>query len=250
MAEILGLIASVAAVIQLTDAVDKKVSEHIHTVKGVQSVLVPLLGRLRHLHTIVSALQLELETTKSSVLQYLYDPLRICETLLTKLKSRLDHLKIVAGCVIGPVLDKDSLKHLRQLDDLTPVLQLALDADTLTSIHALEDYLQSLRLESVERVQLLRHDIQAYHNDARKWMKGEDQQREITAESQLKEKVLSWLCLVNPEANYLTACQQNQPGTGSWLLESKDFSDWERGRYKCLWLNALGTCPHHRFYAG
>ncbi|KAL9045733.1 MAG: hypothetical protein Q9214_001273 [Letrouitia sp. 1 TL-2023] len=239
MAEILGLIASVAAVIQLTDALDKQVSKYLHTVKSVQSMLVPLLGRLRHLNSIMSTLQLELKTTKSSALQYLHDPLRICETLLTKLKSRLDHLKIIAGCVIGPVLDKDSLKYLKQLDDLIPVLQLALDANTLISTHALEDYLQSLRLESVEQAQLLRHDIQAHHNDARKWKEGEDQQREMTAESQLKEKILSWLCLVNPEANYLTARQQNQPGTGSWLLESKDFSDWESGRHKCLWLNAL-----------
>ena len=248
MAEILGLMASVVTVIQLAEAIDKTVSEYLHTVKGVQSVLVPLLGKLRHLNTILSTLQLQLETTKSSALQHLDGPLRICEALLAKLKARLDHLKVIAGCVIGPVLDKDSLKQLKRMDDLIPVLQLALDADTLASTHAIENYLQSLHLESVERAQILHRDIQAHHKDARRWKEEEGRQREMAAESQLREKILNWLTAVNPEAKYLAACQRNQSGTGYWLLESTDFSDWESGRDNCLWLNAMGICPYHQLY--
>ena len=249
MAEVLGLLASVIAVIQLTQVVDKRVSEYLHTVKSAQSVLVPLLAKLRHLNAILSTLQLQLETTNSSALQHLDEPLRFCEALLTKLKTRLDHLKIIAGCVIGPVLDKDSLKHLKRLDDLIPVLQLALDADTLTSTHAIQDYLQSLRLENLEYAQILHHDIQAHRDDARRWKKEEDQQREMAEDIQLREKIFSWLTVVNPEANYLAACQRNQSGTGNWLLKSTDFSDWESGQDKCLWLNAMGICPSHQLYS-
>ncbi|MCJ1378282.1 hypothetical protein MMC17_001379 [Xylographa soralifera] len=239
MAEIIGLMASVIAVIQLAEAVDKTVSKYLHTTRSVQSVLVPLLGKLRHLNAILSTLQVQLNTTKSSALQHLHEPLRICEALLTKLKARLDHLQIIAGCVIGPVLDKDSLKHLKRLDDLIPVLQLALDADTLASTHAIEDYLQSLRLESLEQAQIIHHDIQAHHKDIRKWKEEEDRQREMAAESQLRERIFNWLTVVNPEENYLAACQRSQPGTGNWLLDSLDFSDWESGRDNYLWLNAI-----------
>ncbi len=246
MAEILALTASVIALIQLTEVVDKRVSEYLHTVKSVQSILVPLLAKLRHINAILSTLQLQLETTKSSALQLLHEPLRICEALLRKLKTRFDHLKIIAGCVIGPVLDKDSLKHLKQLDDLIPVLQLALDAETLTSTHAIEDYLQSLHLENLEQAQVLHRDIQAHHKDAQRWKKEEDQQREMAEETHLRDKILGWLTIVNPEANYLAACQRNQSGTGNWLLESTDFSDWENGRDKCLWLNAMGKSPCHQ----
>lgn len=248
MAEILGIVASIVAVIQLTEAVDKTVSEYLHTVRGVQSVLVPLLGRLRHLNAILKTLRLELETGNSSALQHLHEPLKICESLLSKLQSRLEHLKIIAGCVIGPVLDKDGLNQLKRLDDLIPVLQLALDVDTLISTRAIEEYLHSLRLESQEQMHALHRNIQVHHEDARRWKDEVDQQKENAAKSQLMEQVLNWLNVVNPEANYLAACQQNQPGTGKWLLESKDFSDWEVGLNKCLWLNGMGIYPHHQVY--
>ncbi len=146
------------------------------------------------------------------------------------------------------MLDKDSSKHLKQLDDLIPVLQLALDADTLTSTHAIENYLQSLRLESLEQAEVLHRDIQAHHKDARRWKEQEDRQREMAAESQLRETILNWLTVVDPEANYLAACQRNQPGTGNWLLESIDFSEWESGQSNCLWLNAMGICPQTQLY--
>lgn len=240
MAEILGLTASIVAVIQLTEAMDKTISKYLHTVKGVQSVLVPLLGRLRNLNTILKTLQLDLETTNSTARQHLLEPLEICQSLLLKLQTRLEQLKIIAGYVIGPVLDKDSLKQLKRLDDLIPVLQLALDVDTLTSTRAIEDYLHALRLESQEQLQVLHRDIQVHHEDARRWKEEEDQQREKAATSQLMKEVFNWLNVVNPEANYLAACHKNQSGTGQWLLESKDFLDWERGLNKCLWLNGMG----------
>ena len=248
MAEMIGLIASVTTVIQLVRAVDKTVSEYLHTVKSVQSVLVPILSKLRHLSAILSNLQLQLGTTKSTALQHLDEPLKICEALLAKLKARLDHLNIIAGCVVGPVLDKDSLKHLKRLDDLIPVLQLALDADTVTSTHAIEHYLQSLRLESLEQAQILHHDIQAHHEDARRWKEEEERQREVAAEAQLRQTIFNWLTVVNPETNYLAACQRSQPGTGNWLLESTDFLDWESGRDNCLWLNAMGICSRFELF--
>ena len=160
---------------------------------------------------------------------------------MTKLQTRLDNLKIIGGCVIGPLLDKESVRYLKHLDDLIPVLQLALDADTITSTHAIEDYLTSLRLENWEQAELLRRDVQAHYEDARKWKEEDDERRKKAADIELKESILTWLAVVDPEINYLAACRRNQPGTGNWFLDSSQFADWEDGKARYLWLNAMGT---------
>ena len=245
MAEVLGLMASVIAVMQLIETVDKTVSKYLSTVKNVRSELVPLLSRLRHLHAIMKTLEAELEKTRSMTLQYLSEPLRACESLLTRVDLRLNHLKVIAGRVVGPVLDKESTQCLKQLDALIPVLQLALDADTNVSTHAIEDYIQSLRLESLEQAQILQDDIKAHHDDARRWREEAEQQRKDFAKSQSRREILKWLDAPNSETNYQAAREKTQTGTGRWFLESKDFSEWVMGETRTLWLNAMGLFSTH-----
>lgn len=236
MAEVIGLVASIVAVVQIIESVDKTVSKYLTTLKSVRSELIPLLSRLRHLGYIMSTLQLSLETVESPFLQVLHDPLRICEEVLVRIDWRLNRLKVIAGCVVGPLLDKESLECLKQLDDLTPVLQLALDAEQIASTHALEEYLQSLRLENREQIQVLQRDVRALHQDVRNLAEEADH-------SKVKAEVLGWLAPINPELNYMAARQKVQAGTGQWLWETKEFLEWETGDTKGIWLNAMGI--HH-----
>ena len=217
----------------------------MHTLKSAQSKLISLLGKIRRLHGILSTLQLQLETARSSTIQHLHEPLSICEKLLTRLKTRLDNFKIIAGCVVGPLLDKDGLIDMKRLDDLIPILQLALDADNLTITQGIENYLRSFRLENLEQTHTLHHQIKAYHQDARIWKEEEDEHKQSAAESQLRRSIFTWLASVDIEVNYLSACQRNQPGTGKWLLESKTFLNWKSCQSKHLWLNAKGLCHHY-----
>ena len=245
MAEVLGLVASVIAILQLTDMVTETAKKYVNTIKGADSVLIPLLGKLRSLSSILAALKAQLEgktssSSQSISLQRLKELLHLCEGALTRMKAKLDSLKVVGRFLVGSLLDKQTTRQIKLIEDLIPILQLALDADNLAITQKIECYVQALQVDSAKQVQTLRDDIQSHHQDAIRWKLEADQSREASSEEQLRKKIFSWLAHSDPEVNYRSACQRQQPGTGHWLLESKDFREWEAGQNPRLWLNAMG----------
>ena len=246
MAELLGVVASVIAILQLTDMVTETAKKYVNTIKGADSVLIPLLGKLRSLNSILGALKAQLEgkvssSSQSISLQHLKELLHLCEGALTRMKAKLESLKVVGKYVVGSLLDKQTTGQVKLIEDLIPILQLALDADNLAITQNIEYYVQSLQVDSAKQAQTLRDDVRSYHQDAIRWKLEADQLREATSEEQLREKILNWLTHSDPEVNYRSACQLRQPGTGHWLLESKDFMEWEAGQNPRLWLHAMGS---------
>ena len=238
MAEVIGLVASVVTLIQLADTVNQTASKFVRTVNGAEQLLNPLVGNLRSLHTIFTTLSKQLDTEQDEgklpmTLQHLNEPLSICEDALRRIQLRFDSVKVIGNYVIGTLLDKQTLRHLRRLDGILPVLQLALEADSLASTHAVEGLIRSLKLENAEQTDFLRQDIQAIHRQA------ERSSRE-SAQLQLRKSVMRWLAVADPHINHRSACQRRLPGTGHWLLEDLDFMEWELGQNNYLWLNALG----------
>ena len=245
MAEVLGVVASVIAILQLTDMVTETTNKYVNTIKGADSVLMPLLGKLRSLSSVLGALKAQLEgkissSSESISLQHLKDLLHLCEGALTRMKAKLDSLKVVGKYVVGSLLDKQTTGQIKLIEDLIPILQLALDADKLAITQQIKYYVETLQVDSAKQAQTLRDDIQAHHQDALRWKIEADHLREASAEEQLREKIFNWLAHSDPEVNYRSACQRQQPGTGHWLLESKDFREWEAGQDSRLWLHAMG----------
>ena len=241
MAEILGLVASVVALIQLTDGVGKTASKYIHTVKGTQSTLQPLVSKLESLTDILVAVQSQLEmkpcdSPKSLALQHLKQPLEVCQAIMMRIEARLSGIKVVGGFVVGSILDRSTTKYLSGLDDLTDLLRLALATDSLASLQAVESELKSLRLDSVEQAQSIQDELHAHHEDLLKWKRDAD----VVRETAVQGKTIAWLTMADPEYNYRAACQLQQPGTGSWLFESSEYIDWETGPNPHLWLSAMG----------
>ena len=241
----LGVVASVIAVLQLTDMVTETAKKYVNTIKGADSFLMPLLGKLRSLSSILAALKVQLEgritsSSQSISLQRLKELLHLCEETLTRMKAKLDSLKVVGRYVVGSLLDKQTTRQIKLIEDLIPIVQLALDADNLAITQRIEYYVQSLQVDSTKQAQTLRDDIQSHHQDAIRWKLEADQLREASSEEQLREKIFNWLAHSDPEVNYRSACQRQQPGTGHWLLESEDFREWEAGQNPRLWLNAMG----------
>ncbi|KAL2048384.1 hypothetical protein N7G274_000295 [Stereocaulon virgatum] len=244
MAEVLGLMASIVALIQLTEVVTKTAQKHVNTVKGAHSVLVPVLGKLRSLGSILGALKAQLEVKiadfgESLSLQHLREPITICEDALISTKARLDNLKVIGGYVVGSILDKQTTLQVKRLEDLIPILHLALDVDNLVSTQAIEYHMQSLRLDGAKQMQSLHQDVQALHKDAMQWKLEVRELKNASSATQLRERILHWLAPSDQESNYRFACQRQQPGTGEWLLENKHFLDWDAGRNSCLWLHAM-----------
>lgn len=238
MAEVIGLVASVATLIQLADTVNQTASKYVRTVNGAEKLLHPLVNNLRSLHTILTTLAKQLATKQnegnpSMALQHFNEPLSICEDALRRIQLRLDSVKVIGNYVIGTLLDKQTLRHLNKLNGILPILQLALEADSLASTRAVESLIRSLKLENAEQTDLLRQDIQAIHGQA-------ERSSRDSAQLQLRKSVMSWLAVANPHINHRSACQRRLPGTGHWLLGDLDFVEWEVGHNNYLWLNALG----------
>ena len=245
MAEFLGVVASIIAILQLTDMVTETAKIYVNTIKGADSVLMPLLGKLRSLNSVLEALKAQLQGKISSAsesisLQPLKDLLHLCKGALTMMKAKLDSLKVVGKYVVGSLLDKKTTGQVKLIEDLIPILQLALDADKLAITQQIKYYVETLQVDSAKQAQTLRDDIQAHHQDAIRWKIEADHLRDAASEERLREKIFNWLAHSDPEVNYRSACQRQQPGTGNWLLESKDFREWETGQESRLWLHAMG----------
>lgn len=245
MAEAIGLVASVVTLITLTETVKHTVSKFVKTINGAEKVLNPVLGNLYSLHTILVTLhkQLDIQQDKSHrsmTLHHLQQPLSICENALSRIQLSLDKAKVVGNYVIGTLLDKQTLRHIQRLDGIVPILQLALEADSLASTHAIENLLRTLQLDNTEQTGLLRQDIQALRGDTLHWKLEAKETAAEFAELRLRTSILNWLALADPTSNHHAACQRHLLGTGQWLLESAEFVDWEAGRKPHLWLQAMG----------
>ncbi|KAL6721656.1 hypothetical protein ACLMJK_000760 [Lecanora helva] len=106
---------------------------------------------------------------QSLTLQHLRDPLSLCQRSLKRVEVRLANLNIVHGYVTGPVLDKETTKCLKNLDDLMSILRLALDADNLANVREIDRELKSLHLTGVEQMQIVQDDNQADHEATAEW---------------------------------------------------------------------------------
>ena len=251
MAEILGLAASVIALIGLADTVTKTASKYVTTVKGSQAILLPLISNIGGLRGVLVALQTQLEekstkSRKSIALGHLEKPLELCSEILTRIEVRLINLKVVGGWVVGSILDKQTIFYLKYLDDLMPILQLALDADNLASVNRIEQELKSLRIESVEQGRSLQDDIQAHHDTTLQWKEEVEHSAKASILEQTRRGITGWLMITDPDVNHRSACQRHQPGTGAWLFESSEYRDWEAGNVPHLWLSAIGQYSSSR----
>ena len=163
-------------------------------------------------------------------LHHLQQLLSICENALSRIQLSLDKVKVVGNYVIGTLLDKQTLRHIQRLDGIVPILQLALEADSLASTHAIESLLRTLQLDNTEQTGLLRQDIQALRGDTLQWKLEAKETAAESAELRLRTSILNWLALADPTRNHHAACQRHLLGTGQWLLESAEFADWEGGK--------------------
>ncbi|CUS12882.1 unnamed protein product, partial [Tuber aestivum] len=54
--------------------------------------------------------------------------------------------------------------------------------------------------------------------------------------------IQKWLNVVDPTSNYSTALALREPGTGSWLLQGREYMNWKGGRGGVLWLHGIPGC--------
>ena len=242
MAELIGLAASLVTLIQLTNTINQTVSRFVRTANGAESALERLLANVNSLSSIFAALQGQLPTKvdQSASLQHIDRLLLLCEAILTRIDMRLGKVRIVGNYVVGIVVDKQTSKLLQRLDDIIPVLHLALEADNLTTSHTIESLVRSLQLENIQQTEVLRNELHTTQRDSSKWQEEAKQASQRSADIRLHKSILSWLRVADIESNHRAATQRHLPGTGQWLFDGDDFKQWEAGYQPYLWLHAMG----------
>jgi hypothetical protein len=132
MAEPLGVASSIIAIVQITQQIVALAKRNIHTTDHAHSILSNLLGRLTAYKGFFEGLQVQAESHESganrlSVLDHVGGPLTACKDALLFIKSSLE--KPRGKIWIGKVLNKDITNALEKLDQLRPILQIALETD-------------------------------------------------------------------------------------------------------------------------
>ena len=245
MAEILGLAASIIALIGLVDTVTKTASKYVTTAKGSQAILLPLISKIGSLRGVLVAIQIQLKTKSNKLLvsialEHVKTPLELCSEILKMVNVRLDNLNLIGGYVVGSILDKQTTIYIKYLDDLIPILQLALDADNLASVNRIEQEIKLLQMDSIEQFRSLQDAIHAHHETTLQWREEAERSARTSVLEQTRKRIFDWLMITDPGTNHRSACQRHQPGTGAWLSESMDYREWETGNISVLWLSAMG----------
>ena len=60
--------------------------------------------------------------------------------------------------------------------------------------------------------------------------------------AELKYEIYRWLEAPDPSSNHNTARQKQQPGTGAWFTNSKEFADWRTESNRFIWLHGIRKC--------
>ncbi len=136
MAEALSVLASVVAIIQITDRVTTLARSMVHTKQDVHSVLVALVGKLCAFKGLFDGLRMQIEMNESdsarlTAWKHIDGPLEASKEALLKVQGRLDYLgrRAIGKFVVGTVLDRETAKAIKELEDVKPILEMALQLD-------------------------------------------------------------------------------------------------------------------------
>ncbi|KAF7930587.1 uncharacterized protein EAE98_004987 [Botrytis deweyae] len=64
----------------------------------------------------------------------------------------------------------------------------------------------------------------------------------IKARESKKKDLLHWLLTADPKTNHDLARRHFEPGTGSWFLQSNEYSNWKTSDNSFLWVQGLSGC--------
>jgi hypothetical protein len=132
----LGVVASVIAVVQLTEITLKLVHKHVGLgpsrvnnteLQSISRALYAFNGMLQSLQTHLRIN--EEDEARLQTLNHLTEPLNRCNTALKLLSDRLKNLTFIGKNIIGERFDRKLKKALSVLEDARKLIELALLSD-------------------------------------------------------------------------------------------------------------------------
>ncbi|KAL2074758.1 hypothetical protein VTL71DRAFT_8537 [Oculimacula yallundae] len=261
MAEAVGVAGSIIAIVGLTQQIVALAKKNIHSTEHGHTVLSNLLGRLTAYKGLFEGLQVQAESHESnairlSVLDHVGGPLAVCSDALGLIKSSLEKRRGKL-LIVGKILSKDITNALEKLDQLRPILQIALEADQRILLEAIESYAKTIS-EDLQKLQSTTDDLYEdvklslnYQEKWREYISAARVEKQKTEETIRQRKVLDWTStLIYQKSHQQILVEARHDGTLEWSIESLSFTKWFSCTHRHLWLSASagsGKSVHSAF---
>lgn len=240
MAEALGLVSSIVALVQLSASVYSATSKFYREAKEAKSKIGDLATQTRNLSGVLQSLSLLassplFDDAGVSVPDFRDTYIGSCQTTLHRIKRKLEkaecdfesgsHRKLLSRSLKWPFASQETNDLIVELSQHRDVLQLALSADTMSHL-----------LQCLANTNSIAKSVDVLN---RKLDKKEsiDTRAELTAK---REKVIQFFLKVNPEDHFQDCRRRRQPNTGNWLIERNEiFRNWITYPGSQIWLSGI-----------
>ena len=259
MAEVLGLTASIIAVLQMTSSVISVCYDYQAAVKGAPWELSQIKMELESLRNILHELeprakQAELAESISGAstqaLSLLCGPLQQCLQVIKELETQLKtpswsdgygpKRKALIQALRWPLKESDTRKALENIGRFKATLSLAISADQAT----LTLEVQKLSIVTQQELGLVKQTATDLREDVEttKVTTLDVQKQFQLAQSDLRRRSIhEWLSAPDPSTNLHHAQKNRETNTGSWFTTGDTFTLWKNKR-SLLWLHGKPGC--------
>jgi len=230
MAEIVGLVASIFAVVQLADRVTTLGYEFYGKVKGAGREVMEMITTVSALKTILELLSRFVQVEKADRLPRFESlcqpdgPLKECEKMLGEIESRIHLKREHSGrlkAITWPWQWEEMSKKLKTIERHKLTFTMALQGDMATTMVAIQDTVNEVHTVAKEGIDTAKAILHGIH-------------------TQQDSKIIDWLATTDPNSNHSAARQKWEPGTGDWFLLSDQFSKWfQPSQPSSLWLHGI-----------
>lgn len=225
MAEALGVVGSVIAIVQISDQILSACYQYYNTAKDADSDIRNVISGVSSLKCIMEQLRILLKTYEKTARiphsTFLDEAICLCEEALEKLGTKLGmefgtnvrNKRVVVSFtkkLQWPWKKRDVDKILNVIETHQKTFITALSGDTLRSSLAIEDIVTEM-----------------------------SQSLQSTTAMQRRNKIIEWLKLCDPSTNHNSARDKREPATGLWFIESDYFVSWTNSRNSSLWLYGI-----------
>ncbi|KFX93548.1 hypothetical protein O988_06755 [Pseudogymnoascus sp. VKM F-3808] len=256
MAEAIAGLAVATSIFQVIDTTCKVVAtvwkcyESIKTppkeLAQVMSEVLSFQGVLKtlHSHLSISHINGSKDLLALEMLNQLDGVLPACEVVLQDILHIIEGLekKKLSSIIAAATGSQKLLGTIGRIERLKSLLMLALSSDHIKLSRAIEENIHLAFGELQHGQEKIHSEILDIDNHITKLSITSDKIASSQKEKQEADryhKTLHWLSTVDFEVNHVNACRLQQPGTGLWLIEGKDFSEWARKDNSTFWLHAI-----------
>ncbi|KAH6986487.1 hypothetical protein BKA56DRAFT_546285 [Ilyonectria sp. MPI-CAGE-AT-0026] len=229
MTEALGLVASIIAVVQASDAIIKICKGYIDSVNDYPSDLRRVLLEVSSLKGIFDNLEFLHDTDVESSLILTNigakdGPIEGCRRVIADLRRQFP----TSENNVEPSTEEPSRKRRKIKDALGRLAWPLKQTKVLGLLNELSQYKSTITTafsaELVHHVKQMNVRVQRISEA-------------IDAES--KRNFGAWLSHTNPSSNHNSACSQYEPGTCRWVLDLPQWKQWLSQDLRCLWIHGI-----------